>query len=58
MRTSTSPGNFREVCKMKEKISEEVSVQSMGEYKLIGIRVVCPAEEYIVEIPKATKVYD
>ncbi|GAM13146.1 GyrI-like domain-containing protein [Mesobacillus selenatarsenatis] len=31
-------------------------VKQLSELKLVGIRVLCPGEQYVIEIPKASKV--
>ncbi|WP_167859059.1 GyrI-like domain-containing protein [Paenibacillus cymbidii] len=31
-----------------------IAIVDLGEMKLIGIRVVCPGDQYAIEIPKAT----
>lgn len=34
-------------------MSSNIKVKKIGELKLIGFRVVCPGDQYIIEIPKA-----
>ncbi|MFI8574419.1 GyrI-like domain-containing protein [Rossellomorea aquimaris] len=34
-------------------ITRNIKVKNTGELKLIGFRVVCPGDQYIIEIPKA-----
>lgn len=34
-------------------IRRNIKVKKMGELKLIGFRVICPGDQYMIEIPKA-----
>ncbi|MBM7619154.1 putative transcriptional regulator YdeE [Bacillus tianshenii] len=40
---------------MNEVVYNENGIKDLGELKLVGFRVLCPADKYIYEIPRATK---
>lgn len=40
------------------RIPPNITIKELKEIKLVGFRVVCPGDEYIVEIPKASKQLD
>jgi predicted transcriptional regulator YdeE len=39
---------------MSETIIQNKTITELGEIKLVGFRVMCPGDQYIVEIPKAS----
>lgn len=39
---------------MSETKIQEIEVRKLSDIKLVGFRVLCPGDQYIVEIPKAT----
>lgn len=39
---------------MSEIILKDMTVKELDEIKLVGFRVLCPGDQYIVEIPKAS----
>ncbi|MCH1626441.1 GyrI-like domain-containing protein [Ferdinandcohnia quinoae] len=43
---------------MSEQIMQDITVINEKELKLVGIRVVCPGDQYVLEIPRASKLLD
>ena len=38
-----------------DEVEVEVIIKDLAELKLVGVRVLCEAEQYIIEIPQATR---